>query len=58
MTEKQKMVNAFLRKIAKSEGLKHQASIGDIREIYKLMDKALAGALSDLVYTTSIKKSK
>ena len=55
MSEKEKVINAFLRKIAKAEGKKHQASIGDIREIFKLMDKELDGQISLLLLLKNLK---
>lgn len=48
-SSKYKFINSFLSEIAEEEGKKHQASIGDLREIYKLMDKKLKGKLTTLV---------
>ncbi len=46
---KQKIVNKFLGEVAKEEGLKSQVRIGNLREVFKIMDKKLEGKLFSIV---------
>jgi hypothetical protein len=48
MTE-QEILNAFLKDVAKGEGKKSQVSIGNLREVAKVMNGLLDGKLYKLI---------